>query len=311
MPTSLAQRKRAKKMKIGKLFRIPLTGHAISVVPDRHGSGQFVARMGMQTNLTVQVFDKNGNAKRVKDYFGGNFLQRLWYRFLYRDGRTELDLGSGLVTNVGVMAMANEYAWANPSGATNSTLGLANFHATGTGATAAAATDIKLQTVSTQGGQTPVAGTQSLVSAANSQSYRTVATVSYTGSEAVTEWGLHCASTLSSTTGTPFTATSATGFTATGTPFTASSTTVAGLQQQIVIAGTTASYGLILTNTTSAGVIPAWYKTADGTAGTTPGSTEAYTLRPVMWDHKVFSAINVVSGDSIQFTYTVAVNSGG
>jgi hypothetical protein len=30
-----------------------------------------------------------------------------------------------------------------------------------------------------------------------------------------------------------------------------------------------------------------------------------------LWDRSVFSAINVVSGDSIQFTYTLTVNSGG
>jgi hypothetical protein len=34
-------------------------------------------------------------------------------------------------------------------------------------------------------------------------------------------------------------------------------------------------------------------------------------FRPVMWDHKVFSAINVVNGDSIQFTYTLTISSGG
>lgn len=30
-----------------------------------------------------------------------------------------------------------------------------------------------------------------------------------------------------------------------------------------------------------------------------------------MWDHRVFSAINVVSGDSIQFTYTLSIPGGG
>jgi hypothetical protein len=30
-----------------------------------------------------------------------------------------------------------------------------------------------------------------------------------------------------------------------------------------------------------------------------------------MWDHKVFAAVNVVSGDSIQFTYTLTINAGG
>lgn len=258
-------------------------------------------------HLSAVVFDKNGNPKPASEVM--SFWGRFWGNI--RGNSPIIDLGTGLVTNVGVLDMANEYAWANPSGTVNTTLALSNNHATGTGTTAAAATDLKLQTVSTQGGQTPVAGTQSLVSAANSQAYRTVATIAYTGTEAVTEWGLHTSSTLSSTTGTPFTAATATSFTATATPFTASSSTVAGQQHTIVLPGTTTVWGLILSNTTSVGTIPAWYKVADGTAGSTPGATEAYTLRPVMWDHKVFSAINVVNGDSIQFTYTVTINSGG
>lgn len=229
----------------------------------------------------------------------------------HRDGDGKLkhthDLGSGLVTNVGVLALANDFNWAQNA----QTLKLANRHASGTGATAAAATDIVLQTASTNGGQSPVTGTQTLVSAANSQKYQTVGTISYTGSEAVTEWGLFSAGTLSATTGSPFTATSATSGTATGTPYTASSSTVQGQQQFIVVAGTTTVWGLVTSNSTSVLTHPGWYKVADGTAGATPGSTEAFSLKPVMWDHKTFSAINVVSGDSIQFTYQLTVNSGG
>ncbi len=227
----------------------------------------------------------------------------------FRRGRLieRYDLGSGLVTNVGVLAMANDFAWAQNA----QTLKLANWHASGTGTTAAAASDFQLQTVSTQGGQTPVAGTQSLVSAANLQKYKTVATVNYTGSEAVTEWGLFTASTLSATTGTPFTATTATSATVTGTPYTASSASVQGEQQLIVVPGTTTVWGLILSNTSSVLTIPAWYTQASGAAGSTPGATEAFTLKPVMWDHKVFAAINVVNGDAIQFSYSLQINSGG
>jgi hypothetical protein len=135
------------------------------------------------------VFDRHGCAERFPGglEFGSNLTATL-----IRKGKIEgtVDLGSGLVTNIGVLAMANDFAWAAPSGSSLATLKLSNNHATGTGATAAAATDFKLQTVSTNGGQTPVAGTQTLVSAANSQIYRTAATIAYTGSEAVTEWGL-------------------------------------------------------------------------------------------------------------------------
>lgn len=228
------------------------------------------------------------------------------------DGSKERrDLGSGLVTNVGVMAMANDFAWASPSAAAVNTLKLQNWHATGTGTTAAATTDVACQTLASPTTANAVAGAQTLVSAANSQTYRTAATINYTTTLAITEWGLHSAQVLSATTGTPFTATSATTATVTGTPYTASSTTVQGEQQLIVVPGTTTVYGLILTNTTSVLTIPAWYKVADGTAGATPGTTEAFVLKPVLWDHKVFSAVNVNSGDSILFTYSLLIASGG
>ncbi|MDE2101363.1 MAG: hypothetical protein KGL39_29215 [Patescibacteria group bacterium] len=221
------------------------------------------------------------------------------------------DLGFGAVTNVGVTAMANDGFWAAPSGAAINTLALAKFCATGTGTTSAAATDVALQT---SDGIASVTGTPSLVSAANSQAYRVVCTMNYTGTEAVTEFGLFTNGTLSATTGTPFTAGSATTGTVTGTPYTASSSTVQG-EQQFVIEDTTKSpkiYGLILSNTSSVLTVPAWYKVTDGTAaGTTPANTDALAILPVMLDHKVFSAINVNNGDSIQFTYTLTINSGG
>lgn len=264
-------------------YALVLDGVRPRWIRDPQGAAQwYPGGMGFRSHLQAQHFRRG----------------RLYDRY---------DLGSGLVTNVGVLALANDFAWAQNC----QTLLLANQHATGTGATAAAATDLAIQTLSTQGGQTPVAGTQSLVSAANLQKYKTVATITYTGTEAVTEWGLFTSGTLSATTGTPFTATSGTSGTVTGTPYTASSGTTRGEQQLIVVPGTTTVWGLILSNTTSVLTIPAWYKVADGTAGSTPGATEAFTLKPVMWDHKVFSAINVVSGDAIQFSYSLQINSGG
>jgi hypothetical protein len=234
-------------------------------------------------------------------------------RATHRNSRGDIvgvhDLGSGMVTNIGVLAMANDFAWSAQLNL--STLGLANNHATGTGATAAAATDFKLQTPSGFGGQTPVAGTQTLIPSGTVPKYQSVATISYTGTETVSEWGLHSQTTLSSTTGTPFTAATATSATVTGTPLTASSATVRGLQGTIVVPGTTAVWGLVTSNTTSVLTIPAWYNQSNGAAGSTPGATEAFTTRPVMWDHRVFTGIGVNSGDSIQFTYQLQVNSGG
>lgn len=231
----------------------------------------------------------------------------------------EHDLGSGLVTNVGVLGLANDFAW-SPTNAPHNLFRALKYHASGTGATAAAATDIKLQTASGNGGQTPVAGTQVLSSAANLQKYQSVATISYTGAEAVTEWGLFAydstlpaTSALSDATGSPFTAGSATTGTVTATPLTASSASAMGQQMSIFenTGNATPSWGLVLSNTTSVVTVPAWYKVSDGTAGANPANTNTYVIRPIMWDHKVFAAINVANGDSIQFTYTLTISSGG
>ena len=272
------------------------------------GSGM-LSGFSFKTNLKAEVW-RNGRPVRAKDvisakdrYFGGiNGYHSL------------IDLGSGLVTNVGVLSMAADFVYANPSATIATTLAAANYHFSGKGATAAAATDISIQTISTNGGQTPVAGAQSLISAANVQKYQTVATIAYTGTEAVTEWGLITNGTVSTSTGTPFTAGSATSGTVTGTPLTASSTTVLGQQLNIMTdtSNATPMWGLVTSNTTSVAQVPAWYKIADGTAaGATPANADTLLWRPIMWDHKVFSAINVLNGDSVQYTYLLTITSGG
>lgn len=308
---------------MGKILRLPVLGTAIAITQDRHGAATSGAQMNgeaqFESELLVRVFDKDGRERAPHEYLGnrkdpGTVAGRLhnravkeWYRLLYGN-KTQISLGSGLTTNMAAIATANDFNWPNPTTAIN-TLKICNWHATGTGATAAAATDVGLQTADAV---SPVAGTQSLISAANSQKLQTVATLTGYGTEAVTEWGLFSDNVLTSTTGSPFTATSAISGTATGTPFTASTSSVQGKTQHVV-EDTTASprvYGLITANTTSVLTVPAWYKSTDGTAGTTPGSTDAFTIRPVIYDHKVFSAINTVSGDTIQFTYQLTIASG-
>lgn len=306
---------------MGKIFRVPVLGTAISIFQDRHGSATngkiFNGKGQYESQLFVTVIDKNGRERAPYEYFGNrkkgthvwakiyNFAVKAWYFLLYRKN-TKLNLGTGLTTNVAAIATANDPFWANAAAA-NSVLEICTFHGTGTGSTAAAATDIKL---TTNDAVALVSGTASLISAANSQKLQSVATLTGYGTEAVTEWGLHSSGTISATTGTPFTATSGTTATATGTPYTASSSTVVGQQFNVVVPGTTTVFGLVLSNTTSAFTIPAWYKVADGTAGSTPGTTEAFTIKPLLYDHKVFSAINTVSGDTIQFTYQLTIASG-
>lgn len=156
----------------------------------------------------------NGDAQIMA---GQEFSSRLVLA-QYRNGKlvAKRDTGSGLVTNAGCALLATDYS------NTTATLKLANYHDSGTGATAATVTDTALQTPT---GNARVAGTQSNPA---SQQYRSTGVLPYTGTAAITEWGL----------------------------FTASS------------------------------------------SGT-------------LWDHKVFSAINVVNGDSIQFQYTLTCNAGG
>lgn len=124
----------------------------------------------------------------------------------------------GIVTTAGVNYMASDFA----SGGVTPTISGFKFHASGTGSTAAAVTDT---TLGTDSGVARVTGTPTNPSA---NQYRSVATMAYVSTLAITEWGLFSAST-------------------TGT----------------------------------------------------------------LWDRRVFTAINVVSGDSIQFTYTLTVNNGG
>ncbi len=279
-------------MNKSKIFNVPFLGR-FAVTRDDNGSATRLGGIEFGTNLTASLIQK-GKVQGT------------------------MDLGSGLVTNVGVLALANDFGWSAVN-ALNSLFAKLKWHASGKGTTAAAATDIKLETVSTNGGQTPVAGTQVLVSAANLQKYQSVATISYSGGEAVTEWAflaygstLPATTALTDATGSPFTSSTATTGTTTGTTLTASSSTVMG--QQLSIVEYTAGglgWGLITSNTTSVVTVPAWYKVSDGTTATAPANTNAYVFRPIMWDHKVFSAINVISGDSIAFTYTLTISSGG
>lgn len=275
-------------MKLPFLLRLPFLGR-VAVVPDPEGEASgYPGGLEFRSNLSARLLRRGAV---VEDH----------------------DLGSGLVTNVGVTALCSDFQLAAPSGAAINVFKLANWHLSGKGATGAAATDIKIETISTNGGQTPVAGVQTLLSAANVQKYVTVATIAYTGAEAVTEWGLLLGSTVSATTGSPFTAGSATTGTVTATPLTASSATVQGQQQTIFerTSGTNLSYGFVTSNSTSVVTVPAWYLVATGLAGQAPANTETYAIRPVMWDHKQFTAINVANLDSIQFTYTLTISSGG
>lgn len=146
------------------------------------------------THLVARHFDKDGNVK------------------------ARYDLGSGVVTTAGVVYMAADMA-----GGASDINAFAYSHS-GIGAVAAVIGDTGLGNVT--GVPARVLGTNTAPGATNI--FRSVATVAYTSTLAITEWGLFSAA----------------------------------------------------------------------TAGT-------------MWDRKVFTAINVVTGDSIQFTYDLTITAGG
>jgi hypothetical protein len=127
--------------------------------------------------------------------------------------------GFALVTTAGVNYLAADFL----SGSSNH-ISAFNFHDSGTGTTAAAIGDTTLQTQA--GPTTRATGTQSNPVAGT---YRSVGTISYVSTLAITEWGLF---------------------------------------SQAAQGGT-------------------------------------------LWDHRIFSALNVSSGDSITYTYSVAITAGG
>lgn len=234
----------------------------------------------------------------------------------------EFDLGSGLVTNIGVTALANDSNWTAETAEPLNTLNVCKFMDWGTGATAAAQTDWKLQTPAENeaGKKEAVAATSSVLKFAATGNAKIIVTgkleANLAGPTAITEWGLFSAAKIEGE--AKKAATGATASTLTDTAKlvkpgeTASAAKVRGAQQYVVEA-TEAEivYGLILKNTTEVATVPGWVKNAAAEVGATPSATSKYTIKPVMWDHRVFAAINVEKGNQIEFPYELEIKGGG
>lgn len=165
--------------------------------------------LGLLVTLLARLFSKITGAVTI--------TSELRLKLVRANGEV-LDLGVAsqrLVTNAGVAFIVDDW----DTGVTDITN--FNYHGSGTGNTTEAAGDTALVTEV----ESRVTGTKSKPAA---NQLRSVGTVSYTGTRAITEHGLFSASTNGS-----------------------------------------------------------------------------------LWDRSVFSAVNVVSGESIQFTYTCTLNSGG
>ncbi len=273
----------------GREFRLPFG--RLAFTRDR-GSGRILTPISLASHLRALHFGPDGGLIKAHD------------------------LGSGTITNVGVDCLVNDcLGWAIAPA-----IKLFNFHASGTGATASAATDFWLQTATVAGSLTGstngyFTGVQSLVAP---NIYKSVATSVYNATVAVTEWVITmsnaAALALSTTATAANSATYASGLTTSGN----------GLMGFVIMANasaintptstvistpiTTNSSTVATLGVTTAG---GWTTLANGTpAGSGPGAVST-VIYPATLDHKTFAAINVNAGDSVQWQYSLTYTSGG
>src|SRR5271166_162441 len=234
----------------------------------------------------------------------------------------EFDLGSGKVTNIGVTALANDSNWTAETTTPINTFNVMKYMNWGTGTTPAESYNWKLQTQKENeaGKKEAPAVTSSVLKWFATGNAKLIITGTLEANEAgptpITEWGLFSAATTEGSTHKALTSVSATSLTDTGklpAPGTeASGAKKRGAQQYIVWAEKAEEvYGLILSNTTEEVKIPGWVKGGAEALGATPEAAAKYAVYPVMWDHRVFAAINVEKGNKIEFPYELTVMSGG
>lgn len=234
----------------------------------------------------------------------------------------EFDLGSGKVTNVGVTALANDSNWTAETAEPLNTFNVQRFINWGTGVTPAEAYNWKLQAQAENeaGKKEAVAATSSLLKFLATGSAKLIVTgtleANLAGPTDITEWGLFSAAKTLGTTPKAATGASATSLTDTvGLPAPgteASAAKVRGAQQYLIWAKEAEeAYGLITDNTTEEVTVPGWVKAGAAEAAVTPAATSKYAIYPVMWDHRVFTAIPVEKGEKIEFPYELEIKSGG
>lgn len=230
------------------------------------------------------------------------------------------DLGSGNVQSNFVVALQADWQGTTNNHAAPILVNSGKYMYSGTGSTVTTY-DVQLQTTAgpASGAITPTLGYAANGTAGTDALLTYVGTISYTSTLAITEWGLfgnNSQGALSTSTTNTWnaqgTATSTWGSAPSGVNAWAGyvaylSSTTTGM---FVIANSTATTASTITGSVSP--LNAFYLLASsGGAGSTPSSNTSVSIYPLMTDHKTFGALNVVSGDSIQFTYTLRIVSGG
>jgi hypothetical protein len=239
----------------------------------------------------------------------------------------EFDLGSGKVTNMGVSALANDFAWETEAAEPINTLNVCKYMSWGTGTGEGEVFNWKLETEAENEAskkEAVVASTRKLtfIAAGNAKLVITATLeANLAGPTAITEWGLFSAAKTAGEAQKAATGTSAITLTDTAKLVkpgeTASAAKTRGAQNYIVWAKEKGAaenedlIGLITKNTSEVATVPAWEKGASAGGPTTPYEKTKYTIYPLMWDRRKFAAINVEKGNKIEFPYELEIKSGG
>lgn len=238
----------------------------------------------------------------------------------------EYDLGSGNVQSNFVVGLSMDYVGTTNNKAAPLLANLINGGAspyymyTGTGGTANTY-DYQLGTTDNigSGAITPTYSQIANLTAGTDAQLQLIGTVAYTGTEAVTEWGwfntnVQGAQKTSNTNTWNAQGQASATWTAT---LGAAANAFAGYVA--VITGTPTGMFILSNGSGTSGTIigavtptTAFYAlTSGGGSTSTPSTNTATNIYPLMLDHKTFGAINVVNGDSIQFTYKLRIAAGG
>ena len=284
-----------------------------------------VRSLRLPGNLRVALSRDPGNG----NLFDTDYLTtHLWGHVRNSEGKLieVCDLGSGKITNMGVQALMLDGLMPNTSTAKNQLMANIKFHAWGTGVTAEAETDSRMQTPAAptateceeQASNTfAFAGEGTEGNIFKSTSPKIVAG----GALAITEWGLFNGKKLANVTshaeGTA-TAASATSITD-AAYFTESTTSIRGevgfaIQAKEVEGTAGEGWGIITSNTTGVATVQGgFWRNLNGTLGATctPKATTKFTVNPIMFDHRVFSVINLSTGNTIEFPWELKIKSGG
>lgn len=272
------------------------------------------------------VKDKGGSASiSGKDYFSSN----LQADHFAHDGRliNQYDFGSGKVNESFVVGLAKDW-----QGTTNNKaapiITQANRMYSGTSSTAEQAYDYTLGTPVIGGATTSViTPTFAVGSASNNTTVQWVGTITYSGTSAINEWGLFDIPNVATGPGVFYTTSTNTNTATTITPGGTPNWTANALAGWAVVLGASATtanqtgqtQAFIESNTGSALTIAQasndgisyWTTSNNGGSAATPSNNTLMAIYPFMLDHKTFSTINVINGDSITFTYTLTIQSGG